>query len=245
MGLIEAVHQGVSECRELIYIQCSEDLFAQISGDLWMETQWMCSENCGIMNGRSCTIGALPVLCVRSEQRYPSYTLLHAWKTGDSSSLSQEEVQALEVAPAWAGEISPGSAQDVMRQIHDLISDRVEYDTDGVVDGNIRHTCLGALLEGMCVCDGYADTFFLLGGMCGLEVRLQTGLVPSGEENSDWRGNHMWNWVRVDGQWRMVDVTWDDLDPGVRYDYFNLPIDQVPADHTWVWGPDGVQYSSF
>ena len=126
-----------------------------------------------------------------------------------------------------------------MRQIHDMICARVRYDWDKELDFDQRHSCLGALLEGACVCEGYVDTFYLIGTLCGLGVRIQTGTVPT-EGNSS-RGNHAWNWVQVNGDWRLVDVTLDDQESGTTYDYFNIPISSAPGDHVWVWGPDGMR----
>ena len=100
-----------------------------------------------------------------------------------------------------------------------------------------RHSCVGALLHGRCVCDGYADTFMLLGTMCGLDVRMQIGTTPTGEELMAETGNHAWNMVRVDGEWRMADVTWDD--GSASHDYFNLSRSAAPDSHIWTWGPEG------
>lgn len=239
-GLVEAINQSARDLKDVIYIVCDQALYDQITGDMWSEVRWIAIENCGIRDGR-CSSSALPVLTIRPSSYYPSYRLLHALETGDSSALSDAELQALKTAQAWASEIVPGSTEDVMRQIHDLICERVDYDNGETLDKDLRHSCLGALLEGLCVCDGYADTFYLLGTLCGLDVRFQIGLTPTaeGEEVDYWRSNHAWNWVKVDGEWRMVDITWDDLDPGIDYTYFNLPASAVPEDHTWVWNPDG------
>ena len=243
LSLQAALIQGARECRDKIYVVCDEPLLKQISGDLWAEMQWLCIEGCGMtgmaMLGSYCTMGILPVLCVPSPSYHESYLLLRALETGNTSSLSAEEQQALKTAQAWAAEISPGNAEDVMRQIHDMICARVRYDWDNELDFDQRHSCLGALLEGACVCEGYADTFYLLGTLCGLDVRIQTGTVPT-EGNSS-RGNHSWNWVQVNGGWRLVDVTLDDQESGTTYDYFNIPISSTPEDHVWVWGPDGMR----
>ncbi|MDY3869088.1 MAG: transglutaminase domain-containing protein, partial [Pyramidobacter sp.] len=77
-------------------------------------------------------------------------------------------------------------------------------------------------------CDGYSAAFQLLCRLAGVEsliIRGKTG------------GRHSWNMVRVDGQWRHIDVTWDDPLPDtpcrVVYDYFMLTDSQISKDHSW------------
>lgn len=85
------------------------------------------------------------------------------------------------------------------------------------------YTAYGALVEGAAVCDGYARAMQLLCGEVGLQNRLVNG-QSKGEA-------HIWNLIRIDGQWYHFDGTW--MDSGARtYDYFNLTDQQIQADHT-------------
>ena len=62
----------------------------------------------------------------------------------------------------------------------------------------------------------------------GVETRLITG--HSGE--GDGPDNHMWNAVKLDGEWYNLDITWDDLGQGGKnYDYF-LKSDSSFTEHT-------------
>lgn len=243
-GLIDALEQGARECRtdKRFYVVCSPELYAQATGSLWTELNWICMENCGMKMAR-CYTGLLPVIHVTGTSYYSGYRIVNALTTDDLDALSSDEQQALQVARAWAAEIRPGSDEDVMRQIHDLICSRVTYDDNRI--SRDPYNCVGALLDGTCVCSGYADTFFLLGSLCGLEVRIQSGYAPDGIEIPFFRTNHAWNLVRVGGEWRMVDVTWDDADSGICYDYFDLRRSEAPADHTWNWAPGEWNNASY
>lgn len=236
-GLINALEQGAREGVDPLnfYIVCGQALYERATGDLWQEIHWIGKESCGIRDSK-CYTSLLPVIKINSPIYYVGYRILHAVKSGDTSDLTDDERAAMQTAQAWAAEIQPGSTEDVMRQVHDLLCARLTYDDD--YTSRDPYSCIGAFLDGTCVCSGYSDACFLLGSLCGLEVRIQCGYVPTDVKLKDLRTNHAWNLVRVDGEWHMVDVTWDDLDSGVVYDYFNLSRSQAPADHTWNWAPD-------
>lgn len=153
--------------------------------------------------------------------------ILRAAASGNADSLNDDARRALDVARAWAAEIVPGDDLDVARQIYDMICERVVYNEAGKF-----RSALGALLNGEGVCVSYAETFMLIGWLCGLDVRMQTGEAGG--------GGHAWNWLRVNGQWRMIDPTWGDLDPGVSYDYFNLSMEEAARTHISTWNPDGT-----
>lgn len=61
-------------------------------------------------------------------------------------------------------------------------------------------TAYGALVEKKALCEGYAKAFAYLCNLVGIENVIVTGetYVP-----------HMWNMVKLNGNWYHVDVTWD------------------------------------
>ncbi len=61
-------------------------------------------------------------------------------------------------------------------------------------------TVYGALVEKKALCEGYSKAFAYLCNLAGIENAIVTGetYVP-----------HMWNMVKLDGNWYHVDVTWD------------------------------------
>ncbi|MGC4019543.1 MAG: transglutaminase domain-containing protein [Muricomes sp.] len=76
----------------------------------------------------------------------------------------------------------------------------------------------GVLINKTGVCASYAKAFELLGTQAGLECAYITGESSSGD-------SHAWNYVKIDGQWRVMDVTWNDTtDSGNSEEYFNLAL---------------------
>ncbi len=107
--------------------------------------------------------------------------------------------------------------------IHDMLCKTVRYDSE-FDDGNGSiYSIYGALINGHAVCEGYARAFKLLCQTAGLECILITG---------DSKGvGHLWNMVKLEGNWYHVDVTWDDLREEPHHTYLNLTTLQIRADH--------------
>lgn len=73
-----------------------------------------------------------------------------------------------------------------------------------------NYTASGVLLKGKGVCQSYALAYQLLLDEVGIPNCLEHG------------ENHVWNMIKLDGEWYHVDVTWDDPGEGgfERWDYF-------------------------
>lgn len=91
----------------------------------------------------------------------------------------------------------------------------------------------GALVNGKAVCEGYARAFKMAMDRLGIECVLVQG-VAQAEANGGYEP-HMWNYVRIDGGWYAVDVTWNDT-AGNAEDYFLRGNAVMKLDHL----PDGV-----
>lgn len=87
--------------------------------------------------------------------------------------------------------------------IHDYLVKNCRYTVSGEED--YTSTAYGCLVEGEANCEGYAKAFRQIAMDCGLRCVLVTGVTDTGE-------NHAWNQVEIDGEWRNIDVTWDDSD---------------------------------
>ncbi len=78
--------------------------------------------------------------------------------------------------------------------------------------GNPRNHSLDSLYQkGGGSCAVYADVVQRLLEQAGLEVKTIYGTVKSGGRFSARSGlpvNHVWNAVKIDGQWRVIDATW-------------------------------------
>lgn len=109
--------------------------------------------------------------------------------------------------------------------LHNWVCRHICYD-DRIGD---KSACsYSAIVDGLAVCEGYAEAFTELLHRAGIEAATVYGFILPGKESSD--NSHAWNIVRIDGKWYYVDVTWDDTSP-ISYDYFNLTTAQMGVDH--------------
>ena len=95
------------------------------------------------------------------------------------------------------------------------------------------YTAYGCLVEGEAVCEGYSKAFLLLCQRAGIDCIPVFGIT-----NEDGGTPHMWNKVRLDGEWYNVDVTWDDPVSNigadfVRHDYLCVTDSKILIDHTF------------
>lgn len=122
---------------------------------------------------------------------------------------------------------SEGTDFDKVLYLHDELCRRLTYVDDGSED---VHNLYGALVNGKCVCEGYAKAFSYLLTECGFENDIYSGNAFNGEYN----GPHGWNGVTLDGEYYYFDVTWDDADDSfILYDYFGLTSSEIMKNHTF------------
>lgn len=171
-----------------------------------------------------------------------SLRMLDAWETGDWSALSADERVCLELAAEAAAQCREGadSAIEVELAVYDYICERVAYAGEAVEKGPgtpeyLRaSTAVGALVDGLAQCQGYAEAFYLVGRLAGLEVETQYGWGGAGSP-----GKHAWNVVRIGRDCWMVDVCWGDTGADVfelttpNYVDFNAGLDRMPVDRRW------------
>ena len=162
---------------------------------------------------------------------YPGDRMADAYRTGDRSSLSEEESRLLDSAVSAVDEIkrSRTDAYSIELAIFEYITERVTYHSPTVIitDKNNppRHlTAVGALADGRANCQGYADAFYLLGSIAGLEVSRMNVIDGNGM-------GHIVNTVRLDGAWYVVDATYGDAEP-TSYRLFNAGRDMC-GEYTW------------
>ena len=61
------------------------------------------------------------------------------------------------------------------------------------------HDMTGAVLDGYCVCDGYAGVFYYMANAAGIPALYDDGKFYS--------GGHAWNLVQIDGKYYYIDLT--------------------------------------
>ena len=176
------------------------------------------------------------------------YKYEYAYKTGDTSVLETDSEKAfydglssyLDAAYAYATPYEQELA------VHNYMVLNSEYDYYNYINGTIpyvSHTAEGIFVNRTAVCDGYSSAFKLCMDILGIPCEIITG---EGDGVA-----HAWNVVMLDGEWYMVDVTWDDPvpdNPGVvNYDYFNITDEKMRRDHSYTSdiNANGTKYNYY
>ncbi|MBQ9084792.1 MAG: hypothetical protein IJY24_03955 [Clostridia bacterium] len=109
--------------------------------------------------------------------------------------------------------------------LHDTLAKRIEY----VTDAPNAHDAYGALVLGEAVCEGYAESLQVLLQRVGIQsfLALGVGLNPTTGEGE----GHEWNFVRIDGSYYQVDLTWADQGERIYHAYFNQTDGIMSVDH--------------
>ena len=177
---------------------------------------------------------------------YPGTKVAYAYRTGDTSILSGEEKKLYNVAVKIVNEAKQRNTT-LLREhyIHETITEMVTYYNTKSNAKQPRHcNAIGALIDGKANCQGYADSFYMLGRMLNLNVGKMSGVAN--------KEKHVWNTIEFgDGRIYGVDVTWDDAsfsfaDSGEynNYIYFNAPLEIMRTTHSWEGAYNPKLYSS-
>ena len=143
----------------------------------------------------------------------------------------QPEAQALNVPPqiALGVTVEPGrwlkplveyltssTESEFVRAkvIHDWIALNIEYCAEETAARALSGDLTAALITGRSACAGYSNLFARMCSLAGMECRTVPGYtrdygldVFSDEDPT--KVNHAWNAVKLAGEWRLVDPTWD------------------------------------
>ncbi|MCQ4087261.1 transglutaminase domain-containing protein [Saccharibacillus sp. JS10] len=121
--------------------------------------------------------------------------------------------------------VKPGMSQEEkVKVIHDYIVKRFAYD-----ESLTFYSAYDGLTKGTTVCQGYALLGYRMLTLAGIENRMVEG-AAGGQA-------HVWNKVKVNGNWYNLDMTWDDPTPDrkneVSYSYYLVTDKLLARDHTW------------
>ena len=116
------------------------------------------------------------------------------------------------------------------RIIHDHIIDWVSYD-EKVAESDVDYDAAipmdynvyGAAVERSAVCEGYSKLFQYLCYNVGINCTVVEG------DRREFL--HMWNAVCLEDEWYQIDLTWNDEERYISYDYFNLTSQEMYYDH--------------
>jgi hypothetical protein len=117
-----------------------------------------------------------------------------------------------------------------LRYLHDYLITNIETD-DADSPDIYSSTLYGALVNKKALCEGYAKSFSYLCNRAGIENCIVVGMA---------KRDHMWNMVKLGGNWYHVDVTYDHPDEEIRkihpdfisYQYFCVSDTVIENDHT-------------
>ncbi len=116
--------------------------------------------------------------------------------------------------------------------LHDYLVQHIVYDQNAFNNLGIeKRNAYEALVNGIGVCEGYTLAYAALLNKAGIEV----------DYCRSQQMNHIWNYVKLDGKWYHVDLTYDDTTAAeqtgetghVKHTYFLLSDDAMKADHSW------------
>lgn len=155
-------------------------------------------------------------------------------KYGRTASQAAKLLPKLEAA---ADEIAQGALKqdnlfETVKYIHDEIVNMTDYTLTG---GEYIRDADGALLNGKALCEGYSKAFMYVCQLVGIEANCVIGTANG--------GSHMWNIVKLDGEWYHMDVTFDDpVGAGslCEYTYFGLTTAEILKDHVIEGNPYAI-----
>lgn len=153
-------------------------------------------------------------------------TTIQLYATASAAECSEISKKILTQIGSILGKLSPNiSALDREITIYNEIIARCTYDDAAASDDSDwrAHSIVGVFLDDEAVCEGYARAVQLLLNQAGVPCMLATGTAG---------GAHMWNLVRIDGQWYHADPTWDDNGSVPLYQYLNVTDAMIRQDHT-------------
>ncbi len=108
--------------------------------------------------------------------------------------------------------------------LHDKLAGMITYEF-----ADNAHNAYGAIVEGKAVCEGYAEALQYLLQRAGIQsfIAIGTSINP-GSGSAE---NHAWNYVRIDGRYYHVDLTWNDQGEDLYHAYFNQTDAVIQEDH--------------
>ena len=174
---------------------------------------------------------------------YDADAVLQAYKTGDTSSLSDMNLSILNAAKDVINKKIKKNMSDYEKElaIHDWITDWSSFDY-GVFSRSSNEdfeagsdTPYGVLINRSAMCHGYSSTFQLFMDMLNIECITVFGTPGSNGVE------HSWNMVKLDGEWYCVDTAWDDpIGGSPGHSYFNVTSEYLRRGSIHHWDENSV-----
>ena len=143
--------------------------------------------------------------------------------------IRSEQVEDAEKKAKEIADNIKSKTNDPLEQIrlaNQYLCDNVEY-----IMGGPCGTAYGALIEGKAICQGYDAAFALIMNYLGIPcVGIDGHILNSGP--------HVWSNVYLNGEWKVVDVTWNDDGRGHDGYYFLIDLDDSLMYNHIAYRPD-------
>lgn len=175
-----------------------------------------------------------------SKQYITRVSFVYSYEKAQAEQMKQEIDTA---ADNILSKITPSMGDyEIVKLIHDSVIRDCTY-----LENTDKNTIYGCLVKKQALCQGYSKAFTYLCSLAGIEAGEVLGVANE---------EHMWNIVKMDGDYYHIDLTWDDPDKesypdSVRYDYFCLTDERIRQLRT-VTGSDfdlpaanGTKYQYF
>lgn len=206
-AIYEALHRGISEHKEKIYLPY------EIDGETYSRVYI-------ILEKQEPEFFYLDSVYYTADKIY--YAKI-AYR--DDAEKADKKTAELDEAKQKALKNLPdGSDYDKILYINNYLVENCKYRMSD--DDEYDSTAYGCLVNGKAGCEGYSKAFQLLASEAGFETELITGVTDEGD-------NHAWNQIKADGKWYNIDVTWSDHDDGyAAMEYFLVDDKRFEKTHT-------------
>ena len=237
--VVAYVEKMVQTGAEGFSLVCSEEIYNELLKTTYIvdgverKAYHSLLDQAGVYYCKAIPAGMKKTIRISDISLYPGYEILRSIEAGKEEDLPSELKKTLAEARSIADACRTSNPLETAKNIQSVICARVRYAY--MTNRSNVDTAVGALLNGTADCDGYADAFYLVGGLAGLEVRYQQGISSSydHEDNKIVTASHMWNLLKLDGSWRVVDVCWADGEDGINYTWVNIGRDRASRSRTW------------
>lgn len=237
--MVGAMGLAMSQGQEMLHVVLQPEYNQELMGreDYWEDAtaafQKLENDYYMIYMGYSRWFGNSKYITLNEDETIGNMTIeLYRWEDLDKDQMmlwrNLVEDKVTDFMLTQVAQDMPDGLKEII--IHNYLVDNNYYDPreafNDVFDYAQNHTAYGAFV-GMTVCQGYCAATHLLLQACGIEDLMVRG---------DAGGPHVWNEVLIDGDWYLLDVTWDDPistdgSDYLLYDYYNQPDSVFAMDH--------------
>ncbi len=126
------------------------------------------------------------------------------------------------------------SAVEKIRYVNNYLIDNTDYD---ISSGSNVYNIYGTLVEKRAVCEGYARACKYILDELDIPCIIACGIAKNSQNVTE---SHAWNYVKIDGNWYALDITWNDpiinngtgkITDEIRYGYFLNGSNKFFEDH--------------